>query len=84
MEAWIEQNEVGNLGRITFIVIASAQSTPTDIVISARGPYRVWQRWPDHDLSRRIVDVSPPILKDDFAPVDRLMSHLLLQPKNPK
>ena len=84
VEAWIEQNEVGNLGRITFIVIASAQSTPTDIVISARGPYRVWQRWPDHDLSRRIVDVSPPILKDDFAPVDRLMSHLLLQPKNPK
>ncbi len=83
VEAWIEQDEVGNPGRITFIVIASAQSTPASFITSFRGPERVWHRWPDEDLSRRIEDISSPMLKDDYAPVDRLMSPLLLQPDKP-
>jgi len=76
VEAWVESNEIGNPGRVTFIVIASAHATPTELLISQRGPTRTWQRWPNGDLSRRIKDTSTPILSDDYAPVDRLMSQL--------
>ncbi len=74
VEAWVERNEINNPGRVTFIIIASAHSTQTEIIKSQRGPERVWQRWPDADLSKRMKDISPPILSDDYAPVDRLMS----------
>jgi spermidine synthase len=76
VEAWLERNEIGNPGRVTFIVIASAHSTPIEFLASQRGPERVWQRWPDEDLSQRIKNTAPPILSDDYAPVDRLMSQL--------
>lgn len=76
VEAWVEHSEYENPGRVTFIVIASALPTPTEFLISQRGPERVWQRWPAEDLSQRIKDVSLPILSDDYAPVDRLMSQL--------
>jgi spermidine synthase len=76
VEVWVERNEIGNPGRVTFIVIASAHSTPTELLISQRGPERVWQRWPDEDLSQHIDDSSSPILNDDYAPVNRLMSRL--------
>ena len=79
VEAWVERSEIGNPGRVTFIVIASSQPTPTVSLMSLRGPERVWQRWADKNLSQRIDDAAPPTLSDDYAPVDRLMSRLLLR-----
>jgi len=79
IEAWVEQDEIGNPGRVTFIVIASNKPTPIDTLTALRGPERTWRRWPMDDLSMRIVQAKVPVLSDDFAPVDRLMSRLLLQ-----
>ena len=79
VEAWVERSEIGNPDRVTFIVIASAQPTPTASLISLRGPERVWQRWAENNLSQRIDDADSPLLSDDYAPVDRLMSRLLLR-----
>ena len=31
------------------------------------------------DLETRVAQAQVPVLSDDFAPVDRLMSHLLMQ-----
>ena len=80
VEAWIETSEVANPGRVTFIVIASNTASSTGTLSAARGPERSWRRWPTDDLERRIAQASVPVLTDDYAPVDRLMSALLLQP----
>jgi len=81
VEAWIEAEEAGNPGRVTFIVIASARSTKVNTLTSLRGADRMWRRWPPGDLEKRIALAQVPVLTDDFAPVDRLMSRLLLQPE---
>ncbi|MHA1597634.1 MAG: fused MFS/spermidine synthase, partial [Alphaproteobacteria bacterium] len=80
-EVWIEAEEVGNPGRVTYIVIASATPTPSRRITSARGPSRTWIRWPTADLAVAVRNADVPVLSDDFAPVDRLMSHLLLRPE---
>lgn len=81
VEAWVEREEVGNPGRVTFIVLASDTTTGANALTSLRGPERHWRRWPTGDLERRIVRADVPVLTDDFAPVDRLMSPLLLKPE---
>jgi spermidine synthase/MFS family permease len=79
VEAWVERSEIGNPSRVTFIVIASAQPTPTAALKSLRGPERSWKRWPSENLAQRIDETAPPTLSDDYAPVNRLMSRMLLQ-----
>lgn len=81
VEAWIERGEAGNPGRVTFVVLASDQPTPANALTSVRGMDRNWRRWPTGDLESRIAKARVPLLSDDFAPVDRLMSGLLLQPE---
>ncbi len=79
VEAWIERGEAGGPGRVTFVVLASTQPTPRARLSSARGTERTWVRWPAADLDSRIARARVPLLTDDFAPVDRLMAHVLLQ-----
>ena len=79
VEAWIERGEAGRPGRVTYVVLASARPTPGARLSSTRGTERTWVRWPPADLEARIARARVPLLTDDFAPVDRLMSHLLLQ-----
>ena len=79
VEAWVERDELENPGRVTFIVIASDRPSEGTRISSVRGPERHWHLWPSTDLTSRIARAFSPVLTDDFAPVDRLMSHLLLQ-----
>ena len=65
---------------MTYVVLASAQPTPSARLSSTRGPDRTWVRWPPPDLAARIARARVPLLTDDFAPVDRLMAHVLLRP----
>ncbi|MDH5748686.1 MAG: fused MFS/spermidine synthase [Rhodospirillales bacterium] len=78
VEAWINREDNGNTGRVTFVVLASDRATSEAALMSLRGPERSWVRWPEKDLSQRIARSKSPVLTDDYAPVDRLMSGLLL------
>jgi predicted membrane-bound spermidine synthase len=80
VEAWVEREEAGNPGRVTFMVIASDTPTASNALTSTRGPGRSWQRWASGNLEKQIARATVPVLTDDYAPVDRLMSRLLLQP----
>ncbi len=84
VEVWLDKEEAGGAGRVTFIVVASDRPTPTDILKSARGFERKWMRWPADDLAGRIAASAVPVLTDDYAPVNRLMSQLLLETGNLK
>ncbi|MBL6931978.1 MAG: fused MFS/spermidine synthase [Rhodospirillales bacterium] len=79
VEAWVEREEIGNPGRVTFIVIASDTPSAVTTLTARHGVRRTWRRWPMEDLEDRISRAGVPILSDDFAPVDRLMSRALLQ-----
>ncbi|MBL6958961.1 MAG: fused MFS/spermidine synthase [Rhodospirillales bacterium] len=77
VEVWLESTEAGNKGRVTFVVIASKVATYGNSLLSRRGPERRWLRWPAADLDKRLANQDLPVLTDDYAPVDRLMVHLL-------
>ena len=80
VEVWKTLDEMDEGGRVTFIVLAGKKSTKVGEMASVRGLARSWARWPMDDFDRRLAKVDVPILSDDFAPVDRLLSHLLLAP----
>ncbi len=83
VEVWVEREEIGQYGRVTFVVTASlSPSLGTPVLSSQSGLVRSWIRWPESDLNRRIAAADVPVLTDDFAPVDRLMSGLLLSPEH--
>jgi len=79
VEVWLERQEAANPGRVTFIVLASRRATPVGSISALRGPERTWIRWPGKAVENALTRSDLPILTDDFAPVDRLMSHLLLK-----
>jgi len=79
VEAWVDQEQAGNPGRVTFIVVASDTPTAVATLKASRGPTRNWRRWPPGDLDSKIARAHVPVLTDDFAPVDRLMSRVLMQ-----
>jgi len=79
VEAWVDQDEAGNPGRVTFVVVASDTPTSVASLKATRGPMRNWRRWPAEDLGHKIARADVPVLTDDFAPVDRLMSRVLMQ-----
>lgn len=83
VEVWQTVDEIDESGRVTFVVIASARPTPVSRIEARRGLWRVWARWSKAALGRRLAQADVPVLTDDFAPVDRLMSKLLLAPKQP-
>ncbi len=76
VEVWLEEDQLLAGGRVTYVVVASQSATPFSTLDAARGLGRRWLR---HELAR--PDGPPTILTDDFAPVDRLMAHLILNPE---
>ncbi|MEK9672564.1 MAG: fused MFS/spermidine synthase [Rhodospirillaceae bacterium] len=81
VEVWKVLDEIDETGRVTFIVVATDKALPRDKITSAFGLVRDWVRWPVDDLSARSSRIDLPVLTDDFAPIDRLMSDLLLTPE---
>ena len=81
VELWIDVAELGQgEKRTTWIVIASDQPTGQAQIASTRGPGRNWVQAP----TEAMLSVPPPgaltLLSDDYSPVDRLLSRLLLDP----
>lgn len=81
VEVWKTVDEMEDGGRVTFIVLAGETPTRLSRLESVRGLARSWVRWPAEDLDRRLTTANPPVLSDDFAPVDRLLSRLLHAPE---
>lgn len=84
VEVWLDDDSRRRGGRVTFVVLGLAEPSASPMLRAAdpvsRLGQRVWLRWPEDDLNRRIAAVDPPVLTDDFAPVDRLMAGFLLRP----
>lgn len=78
VEVWVEMAEQAPGQRITYLLLASDTPTPSGRVASRRGPERRWARLPDSIVAARVAAAEVPILTDDYAPVDRLMSHVIL------
>ena len=76
VSVWTEEEAGGN--RTTYMVIAGRTPAGATVLKARHGISRVWRAWPANDLAARIDAARPPVLSDDFAPVDRLLSHILL------
>ena len=81
VEIWVERDEINARGRVTYLVTASNKAIGRPVLSAHRGLPRAWVRWPQADLTAFLAASETPILTDDFAPVDRLMSDILLSPE---
>ena len=79
VSVWVETEDADTSGRTTYMVVAGRAPLGTSAITARRGVPRSWQAWPAKDLAARIAAADPPVLDDDFAPVDRLLSHILLR-----
>ena len=77
VEVWLDLEEYVSPGRVTYLVLASDTPSPDGRLRARFGLDRAWLRLPGSELAG-VSDA--PILTDDFAPVDRLMAHILLEP----
>lgn len=78
VSVWLEADEQGARGRTTYMVAAGRFPVGAAVIEARRGIPRTWRAWQAGDLAVRIRAADPPLLTDDFAPVDRLLSHILL------
>lgn len=75
VEVWLEHEDAKSTGRVTYVVLAGSTPLPTYRMDSTFGIERRWWRVPEAAFGP--FD-DAPILTDDFAPVDRLMTHVTL------
>jgi len=80
VEVWAERRQMGQDGRVTYVLVASNTPGGLQVLDSKQGIERSWVRWPDADLRARALASDVPVLTDDYAPVDRLMSGMLTAP----
>jgi hypothetical protein len=78
VEVWVEATEAPPGQRITYLVLASDTPSFVARVASSTMPPRQWARLPNAFVLERIRRAEVPLLTDDYAPVERLMAHLLL------
>jgi spermidine synthase/MFS family permease len=81
VEVWVDAAERNTTTRITYVVIAGDVPTPFGSLRSMRGLGRTWLRLPTPELVMAIRAADVPILTDDYAPVDRLLAHVILDPE---
>ena len=74
-EIWFEPDQAE---RMTFIVVASKTPFEKKFLVAQNGFERNWWRWPDSKLDEVISSDAVLILTDDYAPVERLMSGVVL------
>lgn len=80
VEVWLDSDDARRSERINYVVVAANEPTPGDLFHSQRGIRRSWLRLSAQQLAARADLASAPILTDDFAPVDRLLSHIIFDP----
>lgn len=78
VEVWVEARDIARRDRITSVVIASDSASAFGELPARRPPRRTWSRRPADMPAGRAAVAQAPILTDDFAPVDRLLAHVLL------
>lgn len=78
VEVWVDASDAFRLVRITSVILAGDAASPFGQLAAIRPPTRGWVRRPADELAAQIAATRVPILSDDFAPVDRLLSHMLL------
>ena len=78
VEVWFEPDPRQQGMRTTFIVVGTNTPLEDDFINAENGFERSWWRWPNSKLVSASANQQLPILTDDRAPVDRLMSGLLL------
>jgi predicted membrane-bound spermidine synthase len=78
VEVWLDADDARSSTRINYVVLASGKPTSGDLLHSTRGIRRSWIRLSADQIASRVDIASAPILTDDFAPVDRLLSHIIL------
>lgn len=81
VEIWVDGDELSAGERLTYLVVASDRPTDQPLVRASRFIPRHWVRLRDDQVRARIREAGVPDLTDDFAPVDRLMAHVLLSPE---
>jgi predicted membrane-bound spermidine synthase len=81
VEVWVEHEEIGNPGRVTFSVVAAQTPTKPTLIFAREGFGRSWVRQPSSKITAQINRLKLPVLTDDYAPVDRLMMRVLLAPE---
>lgn len=64
--------------RMTYVISASNTWSPPDALVARRGFPRTWTRVTGALMARGTPAAELPILTDDYVPVERLMSGLLL------
>lgn len=80
VEVWADAEDLRGSGRVTFVVVAGTQASPSARITDARGYRREWRRVDPDALTHAIAASGVPVLTDDYAPVDRLMAHITLNP----
>jgi hypothetical protein len=80
VEVWLDADHARTVERINYVVIAANAPTPGNLFRSERGMRRSWLRLSEQQLAARADPAKAPILTDDFAPVDRLLSHIIFDP----
>jgi spermidine synthase len=78
IEIWFEPDPNQESARMTFVVVAAKSTIDDDILFAERGFERSWWRWPENRLKKVFASDRVPILTDDLAPVEHLMSGTVL------
>ncbi len=82
VELWLDLDAIQpRETRTTWILLASDISTPASEVASDYGFARRWIQIPLDQMIAEVGSDNLVFLTDDFAPVDRLLGDLLLNPK---
>ncbi len=77
VEVWADRDALLGAARATYLLVAGRRATPTNRILARRVPGRMWLRWPAAELAERLRLADPPVLSDDYAPVDRLVLPVL-------
>jgi spermidine synthase len=80
VEVWVDGDDLSQGERLTYLVLASDRPSGTGLVRASRFFPRHWLRLRDDQVRAAVGAAEVPLLTDDFAPVDRLMAHVLLSP----
>jgi spermidine synthase len=78
VDVWVDATDTTGARRSTYVVLASDRAETLDSLAAIGGDSRTWIRSSHARLASRIAQAGVPILTDDYAPVDRLLSHVIL------
>ena len=77
VEVWVEAEDFTAGGRTTFVLIAGRTPTPQARFVlppvAEGAASRILARMPTERIDALVARIDPPVLSDDYVPIDRLM-----------